>query len=140
MSDATTTEIRGMVLRWRIVCVLIIAILQVLLVWTSIHFALSWDSWRLLLFALITIALVTTGYEIAKKGRLTRLTFFSWLCLFVSNFVRDVHRFWNHDPNVDFFFTLLMEAFYILIALAWIWKNPFGARKIDPATIKPKLT
>ena len=76
MPDATTTEIEGMGLRWRIVCVLIIVILQALLVWMAIQSSLRWDSWRLLLFALITAVLVTSGYEIAKKGKPTRFAFF----------------------------------------------------------------
>ena len=140
MQDANTIETKKLGTRWRAFGLFIIATSQVSVVWIAVRFIPRWDSWRLLVFVLTTAALVTTGYEIAKKGRPTLLTFVFWLCLFVGNFVRDVHRFWNHDPNVDFFFTLLMEAFYILIALVWIWKSPFGVRKIHPMTTKPNLT
>ena len=140
MKDASSVGIQGMGLRWRIVSLLIIAALQVILVWTAIHFILRWDSWRFLVLALLTAVLVSTGYDIAKSGKPSRISFFFLFCFFLGTFVRDVHRFWNHDPNVDLFFTLFAEVFYIFITLVWIWKNPFGVRKIDPVTIKGNFT
>ncbi len=140
MATATTTGTGGMGFRWRIVCVLIIVILQVLLVWMAIHSSLRWDSWRLLLFALFTAVLVTSGYDIATKGKPTRFAFFFWLCLALSSFVHDVQRFWNHDPNVDLFFTLFAEAFYVFFLLVCVWRNPFGVKKIDPVAAKRDFT
>jgi len=140
MQDANTIETKKLGTRWRAFGLFIIATLQVSVVWIAMRFIPRWDSWRLLIFVLTTAALVTTGYEIAKKGRPTRLTFVFWLCLFVGNFVRDVHRFWNHDSNVDLFFTLFAEAFYVFFLLVCVWRNPFGVRKIDPVAAKRDFT
>jgi hypothetical protein len=140
MPDASMIAAKTMSSRWRAVCLLIIATLQVLLVWTAIRFVPRWDSWRWLVFGLSTAVLTATGYDIAKKGNLTRIAFFSWLCLFTTKFVHDIYGFWNHDPNVDLFFTLFADVFYIFIISVWTWRNPFGPKKVDPVTIKGNFT
>jgi hypothetical protein len=140
MPDTHSTEATGWSSRWRAVSLFIIATLQVMLVWITVRSIPRGDSWRLLFFGLITAALAATAYDIAKRGKLTRLAFIFWLCLCISKFVNDVYRFWNHDPNVDLFFTLFGDIFYIFIISVWIWRNPFGPKKIDSLTIKRDLT
>ena len=140
MPDANTIAAKTMSSRWRAVSLLIIGALQVLIVWMTVRFIPSWDSWHQLMFVLITATLVASGYDIAMKGRLTRLAFCFWLPPFVCAFARDIGRVWNHDPNVDPFFTLLSDAFYIFMVITWILTDPFGPKKTSPVIIKKEFT
>jgi hypothetical protein len=140
MLDANTIAAKTMSSRWRAVCLFIIATLQVLFVWIAVRIIPRWDSWHLLMFVLITATLVANGYDIATKGRLTRLAFCFWLPPFVCAFARDIGRAWNHDPNVDPVFTLLSHAFYIFMILTWILTDPLGPKKTSPVIIKKEFT
>ena len=140
MPDASMIAAKTMSARWRAVSLVIIATLQVLLVWTVVRFIPRWDSWRLLLFALFTATLVATGYDIATKGRPTRLAFCFWLPPVVFAFARDIARAWNHDANVDPVFTLFFDAVYIFMVITWILQDPFGPKRTSPIIIKKEFT
>jgi predicted membrane channel-forming protein YqfA (hemolysin III family) len=140
MQDSATIETSGMSSRWRTVCVIIIASLEVLFVWFVVRFVPTWDWWRLVMVMFLAAALAATGYDIAKKGKPTRLAFCFWLCVVLSGTVRDVYRVWNHNPNVDPIFALFGDALYIVLCIAWIWKNPLGPKKVDTLTIKQDFT
>jgi hypothetical protein len=116
-------------LRWRIVCLLIIATLQVLLVWAAIRFGPRRDWGHLAMTVFGTAALLVTGYELVQKGKPTRLTFCFWLGPFVTVFVRDIGRIWNRDPNVDPSFTLFISAVNIIFIILWIVMNPLGPKQ-----------
>jgi hypothetical protein len=140
MPDANTIATKTMSSRWRAVSILIIGTLQVLFVWTAVRFVPRWDSWHLLMFVLITATLLANGYDIATKGRLTRLAFCFWLPPFVCAFAYDIVRAWNHDPNMDPFFRLLVDACYVFMVLTWILTDPFGPKKGVPVIIKKTFT
>jgi hypothetical protein len=133
-------EAKTMSSRWRAVSLLIIATLQVLLVWTALRFIPRWHSLRLIMLLLFTATLVATGYDIAMKGRPTRLALCFWLPPFVFAFAHDIGRAWNHDPNVDPVFTLLFDAFYIFMVVTWVLQDPFGPKKTSPVIIKKEFT
>jgi hypothetical protein len=133
-------ETKTMSSRWRVVSLLIIAAFQVLLVWTAVRFIPRWYSWRPLMFVLITSALFASGYDIAMRGRPTRLAFCFWLPPVVFACTRDIGRAWNHDPNMDPVFTLLFDAFYIFMVIIWILRDPFGPKRTSPVIIKKGFT
>lgn len=140
MPDANMIEAKTMSSRWRAFSLLIIATLQILFVWTAVRLIPRWYSWRLVMLVLFTATLVATGYDIAMKGRPTRLAFCFWLPPFFFAFARDIGRAWNHDPNVDPVFTLLFDALYVFMVISWILTDPFGPKKSSPVIIKKEFT
>jgi hypothetical protein len=141
MQDANMIAEKRLSAPWRAVCLFVIVILEILLVWRTVtHIIPEHNSWLLLFAALATALLIATGYEIAMKGTPTRLAFCFWLAFFVSALARDIGRAWNHDPNVDPFFTPLFDAGYILMVTTWILTDPFGPKKSNPVIIKKEFT
>jgi hypothetical protein len=141
MQDANIIAAKRLSGPWRAVCLLVIVNLEILLVWRTVtHLLPAGNSWLLLLSALFTATLVASAYDIARKGRLTRLAFYFWLPPFVCAFARDIDRAWNHDPKVDPVFTLLFDAVYIFMVLTWILGDPFGPKTSNPVIIKKEFT
>jgi hypothetical protein len=141
MQDANLIAAKRLSAPWRAVCLFVIVVLEILLVWRTVtHILPERDSWLLLFSALATATLVASGYDIATKGRLTRLAFWFWLPPFVCGLARDINRVWNHDPNIDPFFRLLVDAGYIFMVITWILADPFGPKKGSPAIIKKEFT
>ena len=141
MPDANMIEAKSLSVPWRMVCIFIIASLQVWLVRrTATHILPERNLWLLIFSALFTATLVASGYDIMAKGRLTRFAFYFWLPPVVWGLARDIGRAWNHDPNVDPVFTLLFDAGYIFMVLTWILTDPFGPKKTSPVTIKKEFT
>jgi hypothetical protein len=141
MPVADIIDAKTMSSRWRMFCLLIIASLQVALVCrAATHIIPERNWWLTLLSVLFTATLIATGYDIAVKGRPTRLAFCFWLPPFICAFAYDIVRAWNHDPNMDPFFRLLVDACYVFMVLTWILTDPFGPKKGVPVIIKKTFT
>jgi hypothetical protein len=140
MPDATTTELQGMKRKWRTFCLLIIAILQVLILRGVVRSFPRWDSWHLVVFALGTAGLFTTGCDIALKGKPTRLPFCFFLGMFAVIFLNGVVRIWNHDPGLDPAWTIFTGLGNIGLMALCILMNPFGLKKTSPAIIRKDFT
>lgn len=128
MQAENIIEGRRLSSRWRILCLLFITALQVSVIWRLVE-EFSTAKWTFVwLAALLTASLLTAAYDIVTRGTLTRKTFW-WAFLFAVNaLVVDISKLLNHSLAGDPFSTIFFDAFWIVICIVWIRRNPFETK------------
>jgi hypothetical protein len=136
MQAANIVERQG--LSSRIVCLLFIAILQVLLIFGVVKTfqRLGWGSaW---IAALLTLVLFSIAYDIATRGKPTRRTMWILFALVVGVLAGDIFKLWHHALRRDPFWTMFSDTLWVVICAACIRRNPFETK--PPGSIKSSVS
>ena len=134
MQAASIVERQGLSSRWRIVCLLFIAILQVLLILgvAKTFPRLGWGSaW---IAPLLTLVLFSIAYDIATRGKPTQRTLWSFFILVVSIFAVDIFKLLHGSLTKDPFWTMFTDGLWLVICIFWIRIRPFETK--TPGSIK----
>jgi len=128
MQSANIGEGRGLGSGERISCLLILAILQVLLIWdTARSFPrIGWVSTGMPVF--LTAALFAIAYDVAIKGKLTQRAVWIGFAVLLATLAADVFDLRHHTLRGDPYWTIPYDAACIVVCLVWIRRKPVEAK------------
>jgi hypothetical protein len=130
MSTVNIVEGEGASWRWRAFGLLLVAAVQVLVVWKFVE-ASSTTRWTLVWIAApATALLIAAAYDISTRGKLTPKIIWWVLLYIVSVFAVDTFKLLHHSLTKDPFWTMFTDASWVVICIFWIRRNPFETKTL----------
>jgi hypothetical protein len=124
MHDANAPQARvGWSLRWRALCLIYIAVLQIGLIWAAVKRLPESDAGFLVLALPLTAALIASGYDVVRHGKLTRSALWFWLAIVLIGSARDVYKFWHDSLREDPWWTFYGDAVFLWLCIMFVRKN-----------------
>ena len=138
MPAVNIVERGGASLRMRAFGLLLVATVQVLIIWRLVD-ASSTSRWTLVWIAApLTGLLTTAAYDISIRGKLTQKILWWALLLFGSELAVDMFKLLHHSLTKDPFWTMFTDGLWVAICFFWIWRHPFEMKA--PASIKSSVS
>ena len=131
MSAANIVESDGASWRMRAFGLVLVAAVQVLVVWKLVE-ASSTARWTLVRIAApATALLIAAAYDIATRGKLTPKIIW-WVPIYiVSVFAVDIFKLLHHSLTKDPFWTMFTDGSWVVICIFWIRRNPFKTDTVE---------
>jgi len=125
MSAVNNVESKGLSSRWRAFYVVILATLQVLVIWRLVE-ELSAARWTFAWLAVTLTGVLATGlHGLATRVNPTQKILWWVFILLVSMLGVDIFKLLHHSLKRDPFLTIFTEVFWIGLCILWIRRHPF---------------
>jgi hypothetical protein len=138
MPAVNIVERGGASLRMRAIGLLLVATVQVLIIWRLVEASSTARSTLVWIAAPLTGLLTTAAYDISIRGKLTQKILWWALLLFGSELAVDMFKLLHHSLTKDPFWTMFTDGLWVAICFFWIWRHPFEMKA--PASIKSSVS